>query len=136
MMKLDAMHVLRLTYISFMLELIFHSWIGHVCETFSYVKGQGPSCSSFDSKEIGTTFFGCREHLLIDPKEHPMLLVEPSTNSETKNGKAILSFFIFGIASCIWFCTVLGTESSFLQEKENLSRFIALVLKATYINHS
>ena len=40
MMKLDAMHMLRLTYISFMLDLIFHSWIGDVCETFSYMKAQ------------------------------------------------------------------------------------------------
>ena len=40
MMKLDAMHMLRLTYISFMLELIFHSWIGDVCEAFSYMKDQ------------------------------------------------------------------------------------------------
>ena len=40
MMKLDAMHMLRLTYISFMLDLIFHSWIGDVFEIFSYMKAQ------------------------------------------------------------------------------------------------
>ena len=40
MMKLDAMHMIRLTYISFMLELIFHSYIGDVLETFSYMKAQ------------------------------------------------------------------------------------------------
>ena len=40
MMELDAMHMLRLTYISFMLDLIFHAWIGDVCETFSYMKAQ------------------------------------------------------------------------------------------------
>ena len=40
MMKLDSMHMLRLTYISFVLDLIFDSWIGDVCETFSYMKAQ------------------------------------------------------------------------------------------------
>ena len=40
MIKLDAMHMLRLNYISFMLDLIFYSWIGDACETFSYMKAQ------------------------------------------------------------------------------------------------
>ena len=40
MIKFDSMHILRLTYISFVLDLIFDSWIGDVCETFSYMKAQ------------------------------------------------------------------------------------------------
>ena len=35
-----ACMIFGLTYISFMLDLIFHSWIGDVCETFSYMKAQ------------------------------------------------------------------------------------------------